>query len=341
MSASSAGKGSPRNPGRKKTSDSSRGGTRRGGRKRRAARRRPPKPRALEPLIDVYRERLETRNLSSNTIEGYLRDVRQFTGFLRDLAHGEEPTTAHFESRSLRRFIASLSASRFSKRSIQRKLAAVRSFAAFLRERGRLAGDPTAGVRAPRSERRLPSFLVKSEIDTLFAAPTGGSARDLRDLAILEVLYGTGIRLSELTGLRRKHVDLRGRLVKVLGKGRKERRVPVGRAAVRALERYFAARPEGEGGPETPLFTNGRGQALSGRTVQRVVRRRLEQVSGARRLSPHVLRHTFATHMLNAGADLRAVQELLGHASLSSTQIYTHVTTERLKEVYRKSHPRA
>jgi len=334
LSASSAEKGSPRPRSRKTKRSSAATGA---GRKK--TKRGSTAP--LEPLVADYVANLEDRNLSPHTIEAYRRDVGQLVAFLGDLAHGADPTTAHFDARSVRRFVASLAASRFSKRSIQRKLAAVRSFARFLTEAGALGGDPTSGIRAPRSEHRLPSFLVRKEVERLFAAPTDGGPRDLRDLAILELLYSTGIRLSELTSLRRRDIDLRGHVMRVIGKGNKERRVPVGRAAARALDRYLAARPEGAGGPETPLFTNRRGGPLSGRTVQRVVRERLAQVSDARRLSPHVLRHTFATHMLNAGADLRAVQELLGHASLSSTQIYTHVTTERLKEVYRKSHPRA
>lgn len=241
----------------------------------------------------------------------------------------------------MRRLVASLSASRLAKRSIQRKLAAVKSFARFLVADGALTADPTLGLAGPRAEKRLPSFLRKREIDLLFAEPAAPTEVELRDRAILELLYGTGIRLSELTGLKKEHVDLSGGLVRVLGKGNKQRVVPVGRAAAGALRAYLGVRTGGRPGRGEPLFTNARGGVLSGRTVQRIVARRLGQVSEARQLSPHVLRHTFATHMLNAGADLRAVQELLGHASLSSTQIYTHVTTERLKEVYRKSHPRA
>ena len=164
--------------------------------------------------------------------------------------------------------------------------------------------------------------------------------RELRNRAILELFYSTGIRLSELVGLKRTSLDLLGQTVRVLGKGRKERIVPVGRAALDALSAYQSVQTDGEAAGGS-LFTNGRGSALSQRTVQRIVRKKLGEVSEARKLSPHVLRHTFATHMLNAGADLRAVQELLGHASLSTTQIYTHVTTERLKQVYEKAHPRA
>lgn len=175
----------------------------------------------------------------------------------------------------------------------------------------------------------------------MFEAPVGGRIGELRDRAILELLYSTGIRLSEMVKLERASVDLTGHMLRVMGKGKRERLVPVGRKAVSALGRYVVARGADADHPRAPLFTNLRGGRLTGRSVQRMVTKRLSAVSDRRRLSPHVLRHTFATHMLNAGADLRAVQELLGHASLGSTQIYTHVTTERLKEIHRKAHPRA
>jgi integrase/recombinase XerC len=294
----------------------------------------------LDGLVDRFLDDLRGRNLSVHTVEAYRRDLAQFGRFLRDLCRGEAPTADDLDARSVRRFVASLSASRFARRSIQRKLAAVRSFGGFLVAEGILDANPALGLAGPKAGRRLPSFLRKREIDLLFAEPAAPTEVELRDRAILELLYGTGIRLSELTGLRKEHVDLSAGHVRVLGKGNRERVVPVGRAAVSAIRAYLRARGERRRRGE-PLFANARGGALSGRTVQRIVAKRLGQVSEARQLSPHVLRHTFATHMLNAGADLRAVQELLGHASLSSTQIYTHVTTERLKEVYRKSHPRA
>ena len=311
------------------------------GRGRRRAGARSAARAGLLVLIDRFLDDLRARNLSIHTIGAYRRDLTQFERFLRQLTRDEPPTAEDLDAKSVRRFVASLSASRFAKRSVQRKLAAVRSFARFLVADGVLAANPTLGLTGPRAERRLPSFLRRKEIDLLFANGSKPTETELRDRAILELLYGAGIRLSELTGLRREHVDLSTGLIRVLGKGGKERVVPVGRAAAEAIKAYVRARGGAPRGRGEPLFVNRRGQALSGRTVQRIVGRRLGQVSEARQLSPHVLRHTFATHMLNAGADLRAVQELLGHASLSSTQIYTHVTTERLKQVYKKSHPRA
>jgi integrase/recombinase XerC len=317
----------------------------RSGRRAPSAQRRPRRRgsangRILD-LIDGFLDDLRARNLSAHTLDAYRRDLVQFERFMRDLARDEPPTAERLDARSVRRFVSALSASRLARRSIQRKLAAVRSFARFLVREGVLEADPTLGLSGPRAERRLPSFLRRKEIDLLFAEPSGPTEAELRDRAILELLYGTGIRLSELTSLTKRHLDLSGGLVRVVGKGSKERVVPVGRAAADALGAYLRVSGGARQGRDEPLFRNARGGRLSGRSVQRIVARRLGQVSEARQLSPHVLRHTFATHMLNAGADLRAVQELLGHASLTSTQIYTHVTTERLKEVYRRSHPRA
>ena len=291
--------------------------------------------------IEAFIDDLRARNLSPHTMAAYRRDLNQFESFMRDLKRDETPLASDMTPRAVRRFVASLTAAKFARRSVQRKLAAVKSFTRFLVAERVLESNPTSGLSAPRAEKRLPSFLRRKEIDLLFKGKTGATERELRDRAMLELFYSTGMRLSELTGLRRESVDLSNGLVRVLGKGNKERVVPVGRAAADALERYLRTRNDGKARRGRPLFTNARGSAITARSVQRIVARRLGQVSEARQLSPHVLRHTFATHMLDAGADLRAVQELLGHASLSSTQIYTHVTTARLKEIYKKSHPRA
>jgi len=297
------------------------------------------RPRTIAALAAAFAADLEARNLSPHTQAAYRRDLAQFERFLRDLARDEEPTLDHLTPRAVRRFVASLSASRFARRSVRRKLAAVKAFSRYLADEGLLPANPTAGLAGPKLERRLPVFLTTGETERLFSAPTADGLPALRDRAVLELFYSTGIRLSELTGLRVGDVDFPNRTVRVMGKGRRERIVPFGRAAADALRRYLAA--SGRTSRQDHAFAGARGGRLSGRTVQRIVARELARVSEARRLSPHVLRHTFATHMLDAGADLRAVQELLGHASLSSTQIYTHVTTDRLREVYRKAHPRA
>ncbi|MBN2564963.1 MAG: tyrosine recombinase XerC [Candidatus Eisenbacteria bacterium] len=290
--------------------------------------------------VDGFITDLEVRNYSPHTVAAYRRDLSRFARFLAELTHEDNPSLAAFDTASVRRYIAWMVASRYARRSVQRNLAALRALSRHLKRRRAMRTDPTLGLSAPRPERRLPSFLTRAETERLFEGTAEPGQLELRDRAILELLYGTGIRLSELVSLSVRDVDTAGGLVRVTGKGRKQRIVPLGREASRAITEYLRS-GNGERQADGPLLLSARGARLSGRSVQRIVTRRLAQVSEARRLSPHVLRHTFATHMLNAGADLRAVQELLGHASLSSTQIYTHVTTDRLKEIYRKAHPRA
>ena len=287
-----------------------------------------------------YLEELEGRNYSPHTVSAYRRDLARFERFVAEITHQDSPGLDSFNPQSIRRYVSWMVASRYARRTVQRGLASLRSFGEHLARRKVIPSNPALGLSAPRPGKKLPSFLTMAEAEKLFAAPEGNELSELRDRAILELFYGTGVRLSELVSMSLSDVDLPAGLMRVTGKGRKSRVVPVGRSAVHALERYLSARGD-TNDRSAALFKNARGGRLSGRSVQRIVSRRLAQVSEARQLSPHVLRHPFATHMLNAGADLRAVQELLGHASLSSTQIYTHVTTERLKNVYKKAHPRA
>ncbi|MBD3368496.1 MAG: tyrosine recombinase [Candidatus Eisenbacteria bacterium] len=305
-------------------------------------RRRLTRRSSIERAAGEFLESLEARGYSEHTVVAYERDLRQFRDFLCDLVRGDTPRIGDFAPRSVRRFVAGLSAARFARTSVRRKLAAVKAFGRFLAARGVLDANPAAGLPAPRPEKRLPSFLTRAETERLFGTndADAGDVRRIRDTAILEVLYGAGLRLSELVSLNVGDLDESAGLARVTGKGRRQRVVPLGRAAVDAVERHLSSRKDAPRDADAPLFTNGRGGRLTGRSVQRIVSKRLTEVSEARKLSPHVLRHTFATHLLNAGADLRAVQELLGHASLSSTQIYTHVTTDRLKKAYRKAHPR-
>jgi integrase/recombinase XerC len=208
-----------------------------------------------------------------------------------------------------------------------------------------LKQNPAVGIRMPRKARRLPSFLAVDEINRLMELPGTGDFAGARDLAMLELFYSTGIRLAELHGLCVSDLDLFGEVIKVKGKGRKERLIPLGRMATRALKKYLSLRidllKQRKLIEEPALFVNRFGKRLSRRGIQSVVRKYLMQVCSLKQMSPHVLRHTFATHMLENGADLRAVQELLGHASLASTQVYTHVSGERLRKVYRQAHPRA
>jgi integrase/recombinase XerC len=226
--------------------------------------------------------------------------------------------------------------------SAARALAAWRSFSRFGTRRGILSVDPARALAFPRRPRRLPRTLPQAELGAALDRITGDDAAALRDRALLELAYSSGLRLSELVGLNRGDLDRRAALVRVRGKGRRERIVPVGDAALESLDRHLAAtgRPAPARGDE-PVFVGRAGARLSGRTVQRVVARRLGQIAAGLGVTPHALRHSFATHLLDRGADLRAIQELLGHASLSSTQVYTHVPGARLRKVYEQAHPRA
>lgn len=271
--------------------------------------------------------------------------MKQFIMFLQDQFQCKRVNVRLIDKLSIRHFLSRLKARGVKGSTLRRKLAAIRSFMKYLCTREDLKANPAAAVRMPRKEKHLPSFLDMIDADKLMDLPSRNTFGGARDLAILETFYGTGIRLTELHRLDVSDMDLFGEALKVKGKGRKERLVPLGRMAVKAIKAYLQERHrhlERSGRKrEVALFVNRFGRRLSRRGIQGVVRRYLEHVCNLKQMSPHVLRHTFATHMLDRGADLRAVQELLGHASLSSTQVYTHVTTERLKRVYNQSHPRA
>jgi len=244
----------------------------------------------------------------------------------------------------IRRFLAVLRDKGYSKSSVARKLATLRSFYKYLVRNGHLATNPLAAIRTPKQERRLPKFLDVEQIQRLLDAPSDGTLLGARDKAMLETLYSTGMRVSELVGLNLADVDFFGEVVRVSGKGRKQRLSPVGPQALRSLQIYLAKRQADSrrgGFDPLALFINKHGKRLSTRSVRRKLDKYLDQVGLSRDVSPHTLRHSFATHMLNNGADLRSVQELLGHQSLSTTQIYTHLTTNRLKEVYDAAHPRS
>ena len=290
------------------------------------------------------------RDVSPNTLLAYSRDLGEFVAFLGGYYGQREWSWEGVDRLAVRGFLAHLTRKGLKKRSIGRALSSVRGFYRYLHRNEQVEANPARAVGTPKLEKYLPSYLDRAQIDLLFQAAEvrawEGRVGDVRNLAILELFYSTGMRLSELASLNRTDVDLVSQQTKVRGKGRKERIVPIGDHAALALRNYESKRDEliraiGAGADRGAFFLNNRGTRLGARSVQLVVTAFLRQVDESAGLSVHSLRHTFATHLLDAGADLRAVQELLGHASISTTQIYTHTSVERLKAVYQKAHPRA
>jgi integrase/recombinase XerC len=281
------------------------------------------------------------RDASPATIRAYGSDLSHFEEFLRT---SKLPCRAdQVDLLAIRAWLTHLHREGLERSSISRKVSALRSFFRYLVREGRLGENPAERVGTPRLQRRLPRHLNVEEAKLLVEAPDPGTPLGARDRAILELLYATGLRVAELTGLNLEDVDLREQILLALGKGRVERMVPFGRQARAALRAYLKLRDQlghARGDPDA-LFLNHRGGRLGSRSVRRLLDGYIERVAVHHRISPHGLRHSFATHLLDAGADLRSIQELLGHASLSTTQRYTHVTTERLREVYKKSHPRS
>lgn len=285
------------------------------------------------------------RNLSDHTVSAYENDLMQFLEFLRSELGCKRPRVNQIDKLSVRHYLKHLTESGLKGSTLRRKLAAIRCFVRYLAERESVKVNPVLAVKMPRMERRLPTYIDKKKMRRLFDEFTRDDFTGRRDLVILETFYSTGVRLGELHLVDVSDADLFSGTLKVRGKGRKERIVPLGTMASRAVKVYL---PERSGllkirgrMQEPALLINRFGKRLARRGIQRVVRHCLQRVCSETRMSPHVIRHTFATHMLDEGADLRAVQELLGHASLSSTQVYTHVSTERLKDTYRRAHPRA
>jgi integrase/recombinase XerC len=274
------------------------------------------------------------RGASRHTLRGYATDLAEFRAFLSREGIGDLEDA---DVRAIRAWLVWLHDRKLAKSSIARKLATVRSCFRYLARLGRVEFNPARQVTSPRLPTRLPSFLPKDESKGLLDAETEQSEAGLRDHALLELLYATGLRVAECCGLDLDDVDRRRGAVRVMGKGGKERMVPAGDAALGALDAWLSVRGEGTGA----LFTNSRGGRLGTRSVHRIVKRRARAAGIARRVTPHTLRHTFATHMLGEGADLRLIQELLGHSRLTTTQRYTHVSPEHLMKVYDSAHPRA
>ena len=298
----------------------------------------------IEKLTIEFIAKLEhEKGYSEHTLRAYHKDLSQFDTFLGDEKCSSLKSVNHL---LLRKFLAVLRTKNYSKTTIARKLASIRSFFKFLIQEGELVSNPFEVLRTPKQDKKLPHFLSISDVDVLLKAPDCSNSMGLRDLAMLETLYSTGIRVSELVNLDDGDIDFFGGMIKVTGKGKKERIVPIGSHAIKAINEYLnsdSKRKKDEKkkiSRNEPLFLNKYGDRLTARSVGRSLEKYLKMTGINLLTSPHTFRHSFATHLLDKGADLRSVQELLGHSNLSTTQIYTHITTERLKAVYEKAHPR-
>jgi integrase/recombinase XerC len=293
-----------------------------------------------DPLADYLRHLALERHASAYTVKSYREDLTQAVAFFQTQSPGCAPQ--RLSPRVLRAYLAWLHEQGYARTTVARRLAAVRSWLRYLCRQGVLAKNPADGLRGPRQEKRLPHFLASNEVGKLVASPDT-TPLGCRDRAILETLYSAGLRVSELVGLNIDDADVDGGVLTVRGKGKKERLALLGGPAVKAVKDWLDERATvaAKVKPSPALFLNRFGQRLTTRSVARMLEKHLTRAGLDRRTSPHTLRHSFATHLLDAGADIRCVQELLGHRSLGTTQIYTHVTTTRLHDSYRAAHPRA
>ncbi len=289
----------------------------------------------MDKLIDSYIEELVRRRFSDFTVKSYKTDLEEFSSFLQKNGKNE---FSDMDRKDIRGFMGELLSYGYKKSSVSRKLSAIKSFCKFLERNKILKRNPSLSVKTPRTDKFIPSFLSEEEIEKILDFSSMNTEFDIRNKAILELLYATGIRASELVNLDLSMFDMKNKLLRVYGKGKKERILPVARIAFETLNRYIS---ETRGYRDGPLFMSKSGRRLGQRDLQRIVKKAIVKVATLNQMSPHTMRHTFATHLLNRGANLRAVQELLGHESLSTTQIYTHVSIEKLKEEYKKAHPRA
>ncbi len=305
----------------------------------------------LNGLIDTFIDYIrDQKGYSKHTVRSYLVDLRQFLEFLisRESLQADENVELEPNAISpliIREYLGSMYGN-YNRSTIARKLSAVRSFFLFLEKKGICAGNPAVDIATPKQEKHLPGYLSVDDVFRLLEKPGKKNPLDLRDLAILEMLYSCGIRASELEALNVSSIDFNERLVRIIGKGNKERIVPVGRKAIKAITLYFEAtqglrKRSGGDSQDSPLFVNFRGGRLSVRSIGRIIKKHAIASGLSSEISPHFMRHSFATHLLDGGADLRSVQELLGHENLSTTQKYTHVSLDRIMEVYDKAHPRS
>jgi len=299
----------------------------------------PERPGA-EQLVDRFLRHLEVeRGVSPNTVRAYAADLSRYLEWA-ERSHVDPITLSH---RQMRSYLAELDRAHYARRTIARRLSSIRTFFAFLHTEGLVSSDPAAVLATPKIPARLPKVLPAESVTALLDAPDASTPAGLRDRAVLEVLYATGARVSEVSSLELGDVDLAQGQVKLMGKGSKERIVPLHRLAIDSVRTYLRdARPvlRSDASGEL-LFLSARGRQYSSDAIRRMFKRHLAAVGATSSLSPHALRHTFATHLLDSGADLRTVQELLGHVALSTTQIYTHLSTQRLQDVHRTAHPRA
>lgn len=286
----------------------------------------------MDPVQKFLRYLEAERNASAHTLYNYRIDLKDFLSFLQGRSVQEVDPT------QIRLYLTRLKEKNLSRRTIARKLSCLRSFFRHLYRDGVIGSNPTVGTLTPKQEKRLPLFLNEPEVDRLLDFKFGEEWTALRDRALLETLYSSGMRVGELVGLESSSVDFFSGFAKLRGKGKKERMAPMTAAALRTIRNYLNKRPFSS---QKALFLSKRGTRLTTRSVARILEKYVRLASIQKKISPHVIRHSFATHLLDRGADLRAVQELLGHANLSTTQVYTHVTMERLKEAYDKAHPRA
>jgi integrase/recombinase XerC len=284
-------------------------------------------------IADFVRHLREEKNVSLHTERNYRSDLIQFADFL------ENADPSDITHQDIRKFLGHLIDLKMRKSSLARKLSAIRAFFKYLNREGLVRGNPARLVATPKQDKRLPAVLTVDDAIRLMNAPAAADSAELRDRAVLETLYSTGIRASELVGIDHGDIDRQGRLIRIRGKGRKERIVPIGHKALDAIDAYCAKiRPEAN---VQAVFSGPSGKRLTARTVQRILDNYRKKLGLSQKASPHTLRHSYATHLLESGADLRAIQELLGHASLSTTQRYTHVDLDTLMATYDKAHPRA
>jgi integrase/recombinase XerC len=294
-----------------------------------------------EALADFLRHLSLEKNVSTHTVKSYREDLMQALDYFRSQHPTEVLGTEQLTTRLLRGYLVWLHDQGYARSTVARRLAALRSWCRFLCRQGVLPSNPSAGLRGPRQHKPLPHFLTETDVTNLLAAPSADSPLGLRDRAILETLYSAGLRVSELTGLDVTDLELDSGLATVRGKGKRERIALLGGPAVHAIRDWLSARSTASFGEGSALFLNRNGTRLTSRSVGRLLEKHLAKAGLDARTSPHTLRHSFATHLLDKGADIRSVQELLGHRSLATTQIYTHVTTNKLRDSYHKAHPRA